>query len=304
MIEFPTFPKVPVEQRGTGPARSRYEDFTQDGRLTLQGITQMTGPMVWESLLAQHLPWRAMREQGIYPILSRMLIEGYPGSPGFARSLSWTGGYQLAHAGSAEAVLRLMLNMWVDVNEEPRARPEGSPSPAGGESVPRGRFFAEHVFTRPLAAPEQRKVLRFNVPGLPEIPGDRHTSRPCDEIIALPADAAQLEPAPASDVLPIVFGICHTDNNQHINSLVYPRLFEEAAIRRLAYLGVSTPVLGRFMEIGYRKPCFAGDRVRIVLQAFTLGERWGATGVFIPEGDVAAPERARPHCYVQMLFER
>jgi acyl-CoA thioesterase FadM len=89
-----------------------------------------------------------------------------------------------------------------------------------------------------------------------------------------------------------------------VNSLVYPRMFEEAAIRRFAALGVPCPVLARGMEIAYRKPCFAGDRVRIALQAFTLGERWGAVGVVIPEGDVAAQERARPHCYVRMLFER
>lgn len=288
MIAFPPFPTVPDEQRSVGPARSRYEDFTQDGRLTLQGIIQMTGPMIWEGLLAEHLSSRAMREQGIYPILNRMLVEGSPGSSWLDRSLSWTGGYQLAHSGSAEADRRLLLNMWVEL----------------GGAAPVGRFFAEHVFTRPLAPPGQRKVLRFNVPGLPEIPGDRHSSRPLDEIMALPAGAAALEPAPAPDILPIVFGLCHTDNNQHINSLVYPRMFEEAAIRRFASLGMSTPVLARALEVGYRKPCFAGEGVRIVLRAFTLGERWGAAGVFIPEGDVRAPERARPLCYLQMLFER
>jgi hypothetical protein len=288
MIAFPPFPMVPSEQRGSGPVRSRYEDFTQDGRLTLQGIIQMTGPMVWDNLLAHHLSWRPMREQGIYPILSRMLVEGYPGGAGLDRSLSWTGGYQLAHSGSAAAALRLLLNMWVEI----------------GEAAPVGRFFAEHVFTRPFAPPSQRKVLRLNVPGLPEIPEDHHLSRPLDEIIALPANATALEPASAPDILPIVFGLCHTDNNQHVNSLVYPRMFEEAAIRRFASLGMSTPVLARLLEIGYRKPCFVGERVRIELQAFTLGERWGATGIFIPEGDVAAKERARPLCYLQMLFER
>ncbi len=43
--------------------------------------------------------------------------------------------------------------------------------------------------------------------------------------------AARRGADPGSD--PVAFGLDHTDGNQHVNSLVYPRLFAEAALRRL-----------------------------------------------------------------------
>jgi hypothetical protein len=64
------------------------------------------------------------------------------------------------------------------------------------------------------------------------------------------------------------FGLDHTDSNQHVNSLVYPRLFAEAALRRLAELERPRRLLIRALDIAYRKPSFAGDRVRIHTRLF------------------------------------
>jgi hypothetical protein len=52
------------------------------------------------------------------------------------------------------------------------------------------------------------------------------------------------------------------------------------------------------LEISYRKPCFAGDRVQIVLRAFCVGEKLGAVGAFVSN---AAPLE-RPHCTIQVSF--
>jgi hypothetical protein len=303
MLALPPFPEVPAAQRGTGALPLRYEDLSQDGRIMLPSLLHAGETLVWGKMVAP-LPvvWR-LREEGILPILGRMTVEGYPGPFGLVHPLSGTGGYQLAHTRRGDEVERLLLNFFAELSA-PRDRISPTPPPGAGEVVLGGRFFSEHVFTRPFAPPAQRKVLRLDVPGLPEIPADHYPTRPLDAILSLPEGATPLEPGLTVDVLPIVFGLCHTDGNQHVNSLVYPRMFEEAAVRRLAALGVVTPLLARFVDVGYRKPCFAGDRVRIAMQAFSLGERWGVVGVFIPEGERAAPEQARPHCYVQMLFER
>ena len=96
------------------------------------------------------------------------------------------------------------------------------------------------------------------------------------------------------------FGLAHTDSNQHVNSLVYPRLFEDAALRRFAALGkLKPPVLARHVEAAFRKPCFAGERYVIALQAFTIAGKLGAVGAFLSDGSVTA----RPHCCVRMMFD-
>jgi hypothetical protein len=83
-------------------------------------------------------------------------------------------------------------------------------------------------------------------------------------------------------------------------------MFEDAALRRFDELGrLQPPVLARFVELAFRKPCFAGERYVIVLQTFSLGDKLGAVGAFVSEADAAKPlHEARPHCYVRMCFER
>jgi hypothetical protein len=92
----------------------------------------------------------------------------------------------------------------------------------------------------------------------------------------------------------------------HVNSLVYLRVFEEAALRRFASLGRGAAVLGRQVDIAYRKPCFAGQTMRVALQAFEKDGRLGAAAVLVSEADAVSAEilaRAKPHTYVRMAFE-
>ena len=83
-----------------------------------------------------------------------------------------------------------------------------------------------------------------------------------------------------------------------MNSLVYPALFEDAVLRRLAKLGRSPHVLARSLEIAYRRPSFAGDTVRV---AFSLAMNAGAIvalGHFVGEGETE--DRAR--AFVRMVL--
>ena len=108
-----------------------------------------------------------------------------------------------------------------------------------------------------------------------------------------------LETAPRTHPVPIVFGVVHTDSNMHVNSLAYLRVLEEAALRRFVELGRGSMVLGRDIDITYRKPCFAGQTMHVVLQAFEAQRRLGICASLV---DAATPD-ARPHVFARMTFE-
>jgi hypothetical protein len=115
-----------------------------------------------------------------------------------------------------------------------------------------------------------------------------------------------LEPVRRIDPVPITFGLVHTDSNMHVNSLVYLRMFEEAALRRLAQLGKGSAVLGRTLDIAYRKPCFAGQTMFVVEQAFEQNGKLGMAAALVEAKDAEnedALKNARPHVYARTTFE-
>jgi hypothetical protein len=140
-------------------------------------------------------------------------------------------------------------------------------------------------------------VRRLDVDGLPPVPPTRREAFAPKSLLELPDGAAPLDDDLTPDAAVVAFGVCHTDSNQHVNSLVYPQLFEEAALRRFAARGRKTAVLARRVEVAFRKPMFAGQTARIRLRAFASGERLGAVGVIEEEGN------ADGNTYVRMLFE-
>ena len=303
---LPPLPSLPDTQRATGTFPARYEDVAQDGRLLLEATTVALGASVWGPLIARHPLNAHMRESGIVPILTRLAIEGTPGPFSVMGRLTAHGAFQLAHARAASGdVDRIFLDMWAEVTA-PMGRTHGPAPERAGESITAGRIFAEHVFTRLFAAPGDRKVTCFDAPGMDAVPSTRRDDRALSAILDLPTGATALDDALRLDPTPIVFGLTHTDSNQHVNSLVYPRLFEDAALRRFASLGKSSAVLARAIEIGFRKPCFAGQTMRIALRAYTLGETIGAVGVYVTESDAASEAtlaKARPHAFVHTRFE-
>jgi hypothetical protein len=292
---FPEPPDVPERAEGDSPLR--YEDVSQDGRVMLLALPHTIGDVIWRKILTNH-PLAKLGRQGIVSILTRMVIDhgvgGAPGPVGVGKPLRADGRFQLAHTVDAQdAVDRLMLNMWCTA-WGPRGRTFGPPPPGAGEPIAVGRVFAEHVLTRLFAPPHERKVLTL----AGGIPPARWPWRDHAAVLALPEGAAWLDEEFVADPAEIVFGLTHTDSNQHVNSLVYPRLFQDAALRRLAAKGLSAAVLAERLEIAYRKPCFAGTRAQILLRAFVQGEKPGAVGAFVSE---AAPF-ARPHCVISMRF--
>ena len=65
-------------------------------------------------------------------------------------------------------------------------------------------------------------------------------------------------------------------------------------------------MLGRTLDIAYRKPCFAGQMMRVVQQAFEEGGRLGVAAVLVEDRELAGTELApgaKPHAYARITFE-
>jgi hypothetical protein len=282
--DFPPLPEVGDEARVSGAQGLRYEDITQDGRLILTIMSAMLGRIVWQSLM-QREDVVALAGQGILPILTRCIFEGTSGPFAQQVPMQADGRYALLHGvDDAGQVNRIFLNMWLEAKAPPGTT--WSPPEPTAPSIVAGRLFAEHVFTRPFAVPGERKVLRLDAPNVPPVPPNRYQAPPVAALMDLPSGARALSDGPIESP-PLVFSIMHTDSNQHVNSLAYPRLFEEAAVSALASLGRDPCVLARHCEVRYRKPMFAGDRARIVLRPFELEGRLFVAGGFLIDGESA-----------------
>lgn len=256
---FPSMPELPESQRASASLEHRYEDVAQDGRLTVIALPHAVGEVVWRHRLSVHEASRVNFKKGVIPVLSRMVVDATEESVSVSKPLMGHGGYEVTSTDD-----RIHLDVYVSVGV--------------------GRVYADHIFTKPWGKAEDRRVTAVEGFGTPR----PRPARPLTH--APPSDATLLDPEPVLDPVPILFGLMHTDSNQHVNSLVYVRLFEEALIRRHA-----TPnVLARWLEITYRKPCFAGDRVRIQLQAFTRDGEVGAIGAFLLE------DGGKPYAYITM----
>jgi hypothetical protein len=303
-VELPPVPGVPPDRRTKALVPLRFEDVTQDGRLGLVALTAALGDVAWRQLIVPGPHAAALAKLGIAPVLSRLVVEASGGPFAALETIEATSLYDLAHAAEPSgAVERLLLNVWADATL-PIGRNFGRRPAQSGERVCAGRLFGEHVLTRLVAPPEARRVTEL--PGLSFFPGTRVLTAATSNVLRLPAGARPLEETPRVDPAPVLPGLSHTDSNQHVNTLTYPRLFEEAALRRFGELGNrEPPLLARAFEATFRKPCFAGQRYAIVLQAFVVEGELGAVGAFVSEEDAARPlAEARPHCSMRMFFAR
>lgn len=261
----PLRPERGFESTATARLRPRYEDISQDGRLQLTALSTAVGA-VWKSLEATGT-LEELRTQGVLPILQRLVMRGEPGPFSVNVPIECTGTWRVARETDGD---RIFLDMWLDAHA-PHAMTLG-PGPApDAERVLVGRVYVEHVFTRPFAPASERKVSRLDLRGLPPLPED---TRPFASAEALIAEHR------LTNVREHRFGLLHTDSNQHVNSLVYPRLFEEA-------LALEEPErLADAVELRYRKPFFAGDRATLSLAHIGSGI---AVGAFTP------PDADRPN---------
>ena len=288
---LPPRPEAHPDQCGRGELPLRYEDISQDGKIRLETIATAESVSTWQATLMKHPAVPQLLARGIVPIMTRLCIEGTDGPFAVETSLDCDGCYEISHSVSAAgSVDRLFLNVWANAHA-PLGRTVLPPPANAGERRLAGRVFAEHVFTRPLAPREQRRVTVDDLIAFEEVPGPRFEQCIGPTLLRFEGDdeQASLEMDPHE----ICFGMRHTDSNQHVNSLVYITLFEEAAVRHLARRGGSPQVMGRAIEIAYRKPFFAGDRMQIAVSTRTIGDAVHAVGALFASGaDMADVSRA------------
>lgn len=291
MFPAPPTPEFPPEARAVTAGHLRYEDVAQDGRLIPLAVPPALGGL-WREAVTRHPGARNAQASGVIPILTRLTIGTTEQHVRVDRPIESRAGFELAHdVDDAGAVARLFMNVWCEVHG------------AAGRIVPRepagplalaGTLFAEHTFTRPFAPAGQRRVTQLDGQGYPTVPPARYPAPTATSAMEAPAGATwldELSPDPAD----VCFTLDQTDSNQHVNSLVYVRVFVDAVQRRVAQLGRSLRVRSRAVDIAYRKPCFAGDRVRVQLRMFDLAGQLGAAGL-------VAGDDGKARSYVRVLL--
>lgn len=287
---LPAFPEVPAEQCGEGTLEVRYEDVSQDGRLGARPATHAIGAALWRGVLERHPMAPALLAEGIVPILARIVVVVGGGPIGVRAPLRARGAFDLVETQDASGKTRFRADLWANIAGV-AARTFGPPPEREGTEIALGAVWAEHVLTRPFAPPETRTVERLPA-GLQVSRRERH--RAAHETVELPEGARWLDADWAEDPAPIVFGLGHTDSNQHVNSLVYPHLLEDAALRRIHALGMGTKLFVTRMEMAYRKPSFAGDVLSLRVRAYERAGVLGVVGAFAaPLDQEVGLERAR-----------
>jgi hypothetical protein len=263
MSHEPELPEIEALQGQTasGAITLRYEDLAQDGRLKADAVPFAMGETCWRGLLLNHPLTQRLAREGIVPILRRLVVAADETPLSTAATLRTEGSFALAVSRDASGE-RFLLELATTI-AGPRGRTFAEVDRAG-EVERVARVYGEHVFTRLFAPPERRRVRE-----LPEglrVHAERAWLEPED---LLARDEARLDGAPIERE--VRFSLVHTDSNQHVNSLVYPRLFEELATELF-----EEPLLARGFDVAFRKPCFVGERVSVVAQRVKRADGRGA----------------------------
>lgn len=299
MLQLPEFPDVLSSQRAQSPVYMRYEDVAQDGSLKVLGMPHAIGLVCLGKLWFRTRMSNETRPHGIVPILTRLAMQAVGGPISVRNPVEADGSYQLAHTRDAHRnVDRILLNAYVDLHA-PLGKTHSPQPPNAGRQAFVGRAFAEHVFTKPWHPAGERKVVALPTADGPLAPGPTQVFREALATLSLPEPTNWLDRELTFDPTPLTFGLTHTDSNQHVNSLVYPALFEDAGLRRLMDLGYDTKsMLVDYIDVAFRKPCFAGQRMFIWVRAF---EHLGKVGVVAYLGPKDC-EPARAHCMCALTF--
>lgn len=298
-----TLPEVPEKQRGIGSTPLRYEDIAQDGRLRLEGVWPPIGPILWGKLDFARVLAR-LGEQGVRAVLTHVTLEGSDEPVSVRRRVETEVRFRLAHTvDDSGAVNRVIFDTWLELRAL-RAVPGRPHQEPDGPLVVAARGYGQHVFTRPAAARGQHRVTSLTDPELEPILA-RTDLIEMRSVLRLPDGAEPLDPAPRFEPQPVVFGLCHTDGNQHVNFLTYPRMAEEAALRRFSETSGNTRLLARRAQVSYRKPCFAGERMFLMLQSYLVDDEPGAVVAFYAEprdAPASLTDAQLPHAVVRLGF--
>jgi hypothetical protein len=265
----------------------RFEDVTMDGRLLPIAIPPSLA-VLWRDILTPHPGQRNAMKAGVIPILTRLTLVSTDTAIRPDKPTAIHAGFQLARDPATE---RIFMNVWSEVQGTAGRL---SRNATAGELAVAGTLFAEHTFTRLLAPPDQRRVTELDVEGYPRLPEPIYAAPAPATAQEIPAGATPLDEL-AADATDHAFTLDQTDSNQHVNSLVYIRMFLDAVNRRLADQHKSLKLRSRAVDIAYRKPSFAGDRARAHLRLFEHSGSLGACG-FIAADD------GKPRCYVRVVL--
>lgn len=273
----------------------RFEDIAQDGRLMLEPLPAGLGAL-WRDVEVRARKWVAA---GMVPIISRITAAAGDGPFGLDHPLEVEGGFSLAHTtGPDGKVQRIVFDADATFTGT-IGRTTVAPPDDAGRVVPAGTLRVEHVFTRPFAPKEERRVRAIEEDGLTFVPPEHRAWKEPRATLDVPDGAEPLDDGFVLDEAPHVLGLTHTDSNQHVNSLFYPRAFEDAALRHLKRLGRSPELLGRKVDIAFRRPSFAGETLRVLLRAHRHGDDTVCTGVFLGEGEDSV---AAGRVFVQLVL--
>ena len=262
-----------------------------DGRLIPIAMSAMTSGL-WRDVLVEHPGASNAIKQGILPILTRLVLVSTGERIRPDRQIEARAGFELAHQQGGD---KLFMLVWAETHGIAGKLSRGST--AAGEPVVAGTLFAEHTFTRLLAPPGQRAVTSLEVEGYPRIPEASYDAPLATSAEDAPAGARWLDEL-APDDADFAFSLDHSDPNQHVNSLVYIRLFLDAAFRRLAARGHAGKLRSTAIDIAYRKPCFPGERVRAMLRLYEHGDELGVAG------HIAGASDGKPRCHVRVAIAR
>jgi len=264
-----------------GELRLRYEDVSQDRRAKI-GVLPASLGVVWRAMIRDGSEdLKKLRAEGIVPVLRRIVIVATDTPIAIQHPLAAQGYAETAHCVGDRT--RFMLNMRTDLSA-PRASTYPPPPENPGAVAPVGGVFAEHIYSRIFAPKEKRRIDR-----LPDgvNPGPIRPWVELDSLFRTHAEEVDPELLERGHVR---FGLTHTDSNQHVNSLVYPQIFEERALEAWA----RADLLARSLHLIWRKPCFAGDVGRVRVQRIQNGEQRGAiAGLWV--GD-----ESQPRCAAQL----
>ena len=289
MIELPMIEPPRVEPSGAevqrGTLHPRFEDIAQDGRVKIGALPASLG-VVWRGLLASSSLPGDFQRAGVVPVLRRLVVEGGSAPLGLEHPIEVEGRVETAHTATDRR--RFLLDIQVDLHGV-RAHAYGPPPARAGERERVGGVYAEHVLTRPFAPEGQRRVDRIPDGIEPE------PERPFVALEALlePPEGAEQIDADPRPMFERLLAMADTDANQHVNSLDYPRLFEEAAVAAFGDGGL----LARSVELVFGKPCFSGDSVIVAVARLRVRGRRGALAT------LRAPGESRPRCAARLLFD-
>jgi hypothetical protein len=269
MFDFPPPPELPENDAGEETTALRYDDVTQDGRMRLEASWRPMGRQLW----TRPEPSRVLGKlgEGVSTVLARVVMEStevrvVPRAPMRTRVR-----FRFEHTANSEgAPNRILFNTWTESVV------------TGDDDTERlvGRSYGQRVFTRLNPATGDRAITRLDGFGS-GFPPHRADWDPVLSILEAPAGAELLDPTPRLDSGRVVFGLSHTDGNQHVNFLAYPKFVEQAALGRFVDLGIGSALMARRVELGYRRPAFAGDVLRIAVQAFRLEDSFGVTAALV-----------------------